>query len=106
MRDPTPAAWSRALVRRTQEHPGRAVALSLGAGFVLAGGLFSPLTARIAGLGLRLGLHLLALPIVVDRLGAFAASVLLGEGEGPTSADESSDSHPENAPRRDTHEAQ
>ena len=106
MRDATPVAWSRALARETQERPIRTVALSLGTGFILGGGLFSPLTARRAGLGLRLGFRLLALPVVVEGLGAFAASVLVRDGEGRASDDASKESRPETTHRRRTHEAQ
>src|SRR3954447_25078404 len=63
-------AWSGALARQTRQHPGRTVALSFGAGFILGGGLFSPLAGRLAGVGLRL----LVLPVVTERLG-----VLMGD---------------------------
>jgi hypothetical protein len=105
MFDARPADWARALARQTQEHPGRTVALTLGTGFILGGGLFSPLTARIVGLGVRLGLRLVALPIVVDALGALAASVLIRDQEAPV-PDAASDSRPETINRRRTHEAQ
>lgn len=63
-------AWSGALAEQTQQHPGRTVALTFGIGFILGGGLFSPLTARIVGAGVRLGLRLLVLPMLVEGLGA------------------------------------
>ncbi len=63
------SAWSGALARQTRQRPARTVALALGAGFVLGGGLFSPLTARVMGLGVRLGVRM-ALPIVAQRLSA------------------------------------
>jgi hypothetical protein len=85
MRDAGPVAWSRAVARETQVHPCRSVALSIGVGFILGGGLFSPLTTRIAGLGLRLGLRLLTVPVVVEGLQAFTASVLRRHGEVPAS---------------------
>ena len=53
------------LRRQTEEHPGRAIAAAAGAGFLLGGGLFSPLTARLLGVGLRLGLRLAVLPWVL-----------------------------------------
>jgi hypothetical protein len=62
-------AWSDALARQTRQHPGRTVALTFGAGFILGGGLFSPLTARLVAVGVRLGLRLLVLPLVAEGLG-------------------------------------
>jgi len=69
-------AWPSTLARQTQQHPGRTVALTFGAGFILGGGLFSPLTARLVGVGVRLGLRLLVLPRVVEGLGVLAGSAL------------------------------
>src|SRR5439155_5357654 len=42
-----------------------------------------PDASRDAGLGLRLGMRLVALPIVVDALGALVASVLIRDQEAP-----------------------
>ena len=46
----------------TTSHPFRTVGLAAGAGFVLGGGLFTPLTARALGVGVRLALRLAVLP--------------------------------------------
>lgn len=81
-------ALSDALAGQTQEHPARTVALTFGTGFVLGGGLFSPLTARIVAVGVRIGLRLVALPIVIDGLGALATAAR-------GSADDASQSRPE-----------
>lgn len=64
------------LSRELQVHPYRTLALAAAAGYVLGGGLFTPLT----GHALRLGLRLALLPM--------AQSALLGgrgqpEGYGP-----------------------
>jgi hypothetical protein len=56
------------LVRQTREHPGRAVAMAVGVGYVLGGGLFSRLTARIVGTGIRIGLRTALLPFVTESL--------------------------------------
>lgn len=56
------------LVRQTREHPGRSVAMAVGVGYVLGGGLFSRLTARIVGTGLRIGLRTAILPFVTEGL--------------------------------------
>lgn len=52
-------AWSQAMGRQVQAHPGRSVALAVGAGYLLGGGLFSRLTFRVVGTGMRIGLRLL-----------------------------------------------
>ena len=49
------------LVRQTREHPGRSVAMAVG-------GLFSRLTARIVGTGIRIGLRTALLPFVTEGL--------------------------------------
>ena len=56
------------LVRQTREHPGRSVAMAVGVGYVLGGGLFSRLTARIVGAGIRIGLRTALLPFVTESL--------------------------------------
>ncbi|QSQ27742.1 hypothetical protein JY651_23815 [Pyxidicoccus parkwayensis] len=49
---------------RVERNPYGMMALGLAAGYVLGGGLFTPLTARI----IRLGVRLAALPLVKDEL--------------------------------------
>ncbi len=56
------------LTRQTREHPGRSVAMAVGVGYVLGGGLFSRLTARIFGTGIRIGLRTALLPFVTEGL--------------------------------------
>ena len=53
---------------RVRRNPYGMVAAALGAGYVLGGGLFSPLTARIVGLGLRLGIRMAAIPFLRDEI--------------------------------------
>ena len=69
-------AWPSTLARQTQQHPGRTVALTFGAGFILGGGLFSPLTSRLVAVGVPLGLRLLVLPRLVEGLGVLASAAL------------------------------
>jgi hypothetical protein len=64
---------------RVERHPYGTVAAALGIGYVLGGGLFSPLTARILGLGLRVGLKLAAIPVLRDELFGFVEA--LGDRE-------------------------
>jgi hypothetical protein len=56
------------MLRQTREHPGRSIAMAVGAGYVLGGGLFSRLTARIVGAGIRIGLRTALLPFVTESL--------------------------------------
>jgi hypothetical protein len=56
------------VVRQTREHPGRSLAMAVGVGYVLGGGLFSRLTARIVGTGIRIGLRTALLPFVMESL--------------------------------------
>src|SRR5262245_41150196 len=56
---------------RVGRHPYGTLAAALGIGYVLGGGLFSRLTARLIGTGLRLGMRLAALPLIKDELVAF-----------------------------------
>jgi len=66
-------SWADRLAQETRAHPGRSIALAVGVGYVLGGGLFSRLTARILGTGIRIGLRTALLPFVTEGL------VLLGQ---------------------------
>ena len=61
-------SWADRLLRQTREHPGRSVAMAVGVGYVLGGGLFSRLTARIVGTAIRIGLRTAVLPFVTEGL--------------------------------------
>ena len=63
-------AWTEALVRETRRHPIRAVGVALGVGFVLGGGLFSRVTARLLGVGARIGLRMAVVPLMAQGLAA------------------------------------
>lgn len=67
---------------RVKRHPYGTLAAAIGVGYVLGGGLFSRLTARILGLGLRVGIRLAAIPVLKDELAGFADSFGAGEGGG------------------------
>ena len=49
--------WRVTLSEQINEHPVRTVAIALGTGYLLAGGLFTRLTARLVGLGIRIALR-------------------------------------------------
>jgi hypothetical protein len=64
---------------RIERSPYGSVGVALGIGYVLGGGIFTPLTARALHLGVRLGLRLVVLPIVAERLIALVQSASLGD---------------------------
>lgn len=66
---------------RVGRNPYGMVAAALGVGYVLGGGLFSPLTARLVGFGMRMGLRLAAIPFLENELRGLTESVLNGESD-------------------------
>jgi hypothetical protein len=57
------------LGRAVHEHPFRTLLVAAGVGYVLGGGLFTPLTRRLLGAGARA----LVVPLVRSQLAAVAA---------------------------------
>jgi hypothetical protein len=53
---------------RVERHPIGMVAAALGVGYVLGGGIFSPTTARL----LRIGVRLALVPIIKSQINAFS----------------------------------
>ena len=53
---------------RVDRHPYGTVAAAIGIGYVLGGGLFTPLTGRIVRLGLRIGMRLAVLPMLKQEV--------------------------------------
>jgi hypothetical protein len=60
------------LTGRVDRHPYGMLAAAMGVGYVLGGGLFTPLTARMV----RLAMRLAALPLVKDELLGMAESAV------------------------------
>jgi len=79
---------------RVDRHPYGSLAAAVGIGYVLGGGLFSPLTARIVGLGIRMGLRLAAIPFLQRELFGFAAA--LGGADESDDADRPAAGQPGN----------
>lgn len=52
-----------------REHPFRTVLIAAGVGYVLGGGLFTPMTGRL----IRLGARAMLVPIVTNQIEAMAA---------------------------------
>lgn len=80
---------------RVERNPYGMLVAAVGVGYVLGGGLFTPLTGRI----LKLGLRLAALPIVKDELMGMAEAALGGAGrqqsaEAPTGPSSSGPTNP------------
>jgi hypothetical protein len=66
---------------RVQRHPYGMVATALGLGYVLGGGLLTPLTFRLVGMGVRLA----AIPLLRNQLLGLAEAAISGftsEGSG------------------------
>jgi hypothetical protein len=59
-------------------HPAGAVAVALGAGYVLGGGVFTRLTSRLLRLALRAGIQFAVLPVLEQEL-----ATLVGGGKSP-----------------------
>ena len=79
------AGWA-SLRHHMTEHPARTVAMAVGAGYLLGGGLFSRLTGRILGTGARLAFRLVAVPLAVEAGVAAAASVLASRDRSQNAA--------------------
>lgn len=100
------AEWSDRLARETRKHPIRTVAMAVGVGFVLGGGLFTRVTARLLMVGGRIGLRMAVVPLMAQGL-AVLAEELLAPGAQPIDVGSTpSKSHPVGKTRRRTHEAQ
>jgi hypothetical protein len=77
---------------RVDRHPYGTLAAALGIGYVLGGGLFTALTGRIVGLGLRVGVRLALLPMLKEEI-ADLVDVMgkADEGEAATARGESAE---------------
>ena len=79
------ADFTRALnvPQRLQRHPYGTLAAAAGVGFVLGGGLFTRLTARLAKVGLRTGAQLAILPLMNEALEALLDGIGSGDASAP-----------------------
>lgn len=62
--------------RELQEHPYRTLAIAAGIGYVLGGGLFTPLTGSL----LRVGMRVAMLPMVTNAMTGMAEATDETEG--------------------------
>jgi hypothetical protein len=74
---------------RVARNPYGMMAAAVGVGYVLGGGVFSPLTARLVGLGLKMGLRLAAIPFLENELRGLTESVVNGSDESQEGDDAS-----------------
>ena len=81
--------WRDTLSEQINEHPGRTMAIALGTGYLLAGGLFTRLSARLVGLGMRIGLRVGASRLVTRSVVALREALL-----SPTDAPATTPSSP------------
>ncbi|HVZ86365.1 MAG TPA: hypothetical protein VHG72_05315 [Polyangia bacterium] len=87
MNDSAHEAWSRTrgavddikraadIDGRVARHPYGSIAAAVGIGYVLGGGIFTPLTSRIVTLGVRIGVRLALLPMLREEISAIADAV-------------------------------
>lgn len=98
-------AWTEQLARETRKHPIRTVAAAVGVGFVLGGGLFSRVGARLLLAGARTGVRMAVVPFIAQSLAALAEELIapsappIDVGGAPTKSQQGKT-------RRRTHEAQ
>ena len=67
---------------RVRRQPYSTLAAALGIGYVLGGGIFTPLTARIVRLALRIGVRAAFLPLLKDQVAGLADALADGDGDG------------------------
>jgi hypothetical protein len=65
---------------RVDRHPYGTVAAALGIGYVLGGGLFTPLTGSIVRLGMRIGMRLAVLPLLRQEIAQLVDTMEEEEG--------------------------
>ncbi|MBX7117016.1 MAG: hypothetical protein K1X64_22035 [Myxococcaceae bacterium] len=72
----TEASWSEVLgvKERVEKNPYGMVAAAFGVGYVLGGGLFTPTTARVVGLGVKLA----SVPVIREALLGMAEAAVDG----------------------------
>ena len=69
---------------RVKRHPYGAVAAALGIGYVIGGGIFTPLTSRIVRLGMRIGVRLALVPLLKDQIAGLATVLADGDSSSET----------------------
>jgi hypothetical protein len=71
------------LMQEADARPFRTAGLAVATGYLLGGGLFSKLTARLLGTGLRIGLRVAFIPFVTQSLAAWGEDLVRSRPSGP-----------------------
>jgi len=71
---------------RVKRRPYGSLAAAVGIGYVLGGGIFTPLTSKIVRLGLRIGVRAALLPLLKDQIAGLAEALADDEGGGRATA--------------------
>jgi len=71
---------------RVDRNPYGTVAAAIGIGYVLGGGLFTPLTGSLVRTGLRIGLRLAVLPLLKREVADIMESIAEDDGKGHVEA--------------------
>lgn len=97
--------WRDTLRRETEEHPARTTAIAIGAGYLLGGGLFSPLTGRLAAIATKMVFRLALVPFISHGLVALGETLVTGGSrqEDEDEARSSARSHKNNTDQKETH---
>lgn len=66
------------LRERVDENPWKVLGIAVAAGYIAGGGLFSSLTPKLLGLGIRIGLRMAVLPVVRQELSGLVGAVKQG----------------------------
>ena len=85
---------------RVERSPYSMMTAAVGAGYVLGGGILSPLTAQIVAAGLRIGLRIAAIPMIQREMFACAESAIGGKAQAGSTSREALDTNTDNQRRR------
>ncbi len=69
---------------RLNRHPYGTLAAAVGVGYLLGGGFFTPLTARILRLGFKIGVRLAVLPLLNEEAANMVSNMVGGEAPAET----------------------
>jgi hypothetical protein len=67
---------------RVKRRPYGSIAAAVGIGYVLGGGIFTPLTSKIVRLGLKIGVRAALLPLLKDQVAGLAEALADDDGGG------------------------
>ena len=95
--------WRETLRREASEHPGRTTAIALGAGYLLGGGFFSPLTGRVAALAVKMAFRIALIPFVSQSLVALGESLVTSAGADGEGGARGADRNKNNTDQKETH---